>query len=524
MPDMTDLGVSPGFDSLQDITDDTEDVETVLVSERGLTKTAGNREQHIDYAVGMVVTDRRILFVTLDSEREGDRGELTYDDLAGVDRMDGALELTTTDGVVWQFPLSGTDHEAVDAASRHLRWIGEVRSRVVSSRNDVEMAAGQMRTRANDLKWDRAADTYHAARQRLDDLICTVQYTERLDNEILAPELADIERTLEAAYARLYVERAKSQLDLGRHLVENEDYEQARKVLEQAQAYYEQARDRSDVIERGDAFQFGTQRELQTDLEDLGWEIETVAAEPIRQAHDEKIQAQRTDDPETEIEHWEAAFRGYGNVLTLEWGDDERHFAGDPEAVRAEMQQAAEQLIELHEQGARETWNTGAKLEQQGETAASLERCKSATEHLERAHELAEEFEPDRTTELGTRLGKMFESLIEIRDAMKESRSKSESTDEQAGTMGTDGERSEESSENSKHDEELENDEDEWPPTVSELSEMDTHHEITLELEDVTETVEDNRDEDEDADSTTGERDADTTESETEKTQSNFSL
>lgn len=515
MPDMTDLGIAPGFDTLQAIIEDNERVETVLVSEQGLTKTAGKREQHIEHAVGMIVTDRQLLFIKLDGGIEGNRGELTYKDLAAVERTDGTLELTTTDGVLWQVHLSGTDHEAVDAASKHLRWIGEVRSRVVSSRNDVEMAAGEMRARANNLKWDKAGDTYRAARQQLDDLICTVQYTERLDDEILAPELADIERTLEAAYARLYVERAKSQLDLGRHLVENEDYEQARKVLAQAQEYYKQARDRSDVIERGDAFQFGTQRELQTDLEDLGWEIETVAAEPIRQAHDEKIQAQRTDDPGTKIEHWEAAFRGYGNVLTLEWGDDERHFAGDPEKVRTEMQQAAERLIELHEQVARETWNTGSKLEQQGEKAAGLERCKSATEHLERAHELAKEFEPDRTTELGTRLGKMVDSLIEIRDVLRESRSKTESTDEQTETTEIDGERSDDSSENN---------DDEWPPSVSDLSKMDTHHEITLEIEDVTENVEYNR-ADDDTDSTTDERDDDsTTESETEQTHSNFSM
>jgi len=524
MPNMTDLGVALGFDDIQNITDDNESVETVLVSERGLTKRVDGREYHIDYAVGMVVTDRRILFVRLDSEMEDDRGELTYADLAAVERTAGTLELATTDGAVWKFPLSGTDYEAADAAWRHLRWVGKVRSQVISSRNDVEMAAGEMRTLADDLEWDRALDTYQGARQQLDDLICTVQYTDPLDDGTLAPELADIERTLEAAHARLYVERAESHLDLGRHLVENEDYEQARKVLEQAQEYYEKARHRSDVIERGDAFLFGTQRELRTDLEDLGWGIETVAAEPIRQAHDEKIQARRTDDPEQAIEHWEAAFRGYGNVLTLEWGDDERHFAGAPDEVRDEMRQAAERLIELHERVARDTWNHGARLEQKGKASAGLAQCKAATEHLERAHELAEEFEPDRTTELGTRLGKMCESLIESRDAMNKARAERESSDGKNGDEGADDGRSDDSSANGEHTDESEDEVDDWPPSVSALSEMDTHHEITLELHDVTETVEHRPADERETDNASDERDTDSvTEAEPEQTRSNLS-
>lgn len=479
-----------------------------LVSEEGVTHTTQETERDIDFTVGFVVTERRLLFIILDGSREGQSVSLPYGDIVTIDSERETLTVTTTEGTVWEFPLTDSDSPTVETARRHLSWLGEIRSQVVSRRNDTEMAAGEMRTRASNREWDRAMDTYRATREQLDGLICTVQYTEPLADEILAPELADIERTLEAAHARLYVEHAESQLDLGRHLVENEDYEQARKVLEQAQEYYEQARNRSEVIERGDAFQFGTQRELQTDLEDLGWEIETVAAEPIRQAHDEKIQAQRTDDAAAKIEHWEAAFRGYGNVLTLEWGDGERYFAGDPDDVRAEMHQAAERLIELHERVARETWNDGAKLEKQGQPGAGFDHCKAATEHLERANELAAEFEPDRAATLESRRQKMFETLLDIKDAMKSHREEPDDDPSNADGEHLEAEGNpDEGSENGNGDD--------WPPSLSELSEMDTHHEITLDLDDITESAEH---------TATDERDDDTTQStDTEQSQSHRS-
>lgn len=465
------------FGSLDDIIDDNERVNTVLVSDSGLTRVGGDGHNEVEFAVGMVVTDRRILFAAVDSEMMGDTGTLPYAELAAVTVDEGSLELATTDGVVWQFPVADADDESVGSALRHLRWIGQVRSRLVSIRNDVEMVAGEIRAQAAEMNWEQARETYEQTREQLDDLICTVQCTAPLEDAVLAPDLATTERTLEGAHTRLYIERARSQLELGRHLVRNEDYDQASKVLEQAQEYYESAREWREVIKRGDSFQFGTQRDLQNDLEDLGWEIETVAAEPIRQAHEQKILAQNADDEEQAVEHWEGAFRRYGNVLTLEWGDSERNFAGDPQQVREEMRYAATHLIDNHETVARSKWNEGAKMEQNGALGAAVQRCKSATDHLERAHELAGEFDPARADTIASRLQTMFEALIEMRASAVEGPAETtdnpeESTDEDSEAETT-GETPDQPSET----------EDEWPPSLGDLSEIDTHQEITLEVD-----------------------------------------
>lgn len=225
------------------------------------------------------------------------------------------------DGDSWEFPLSESDPDTVDAVLRHLRWVGELRSQLVSCRNDVELAAGEISDRAAEMEWEKAEAAYEEVRGRVDRLIMAVQWTKPIDDGVIAPELTEIERTLERAYAGLFIEHGLSQLELTTQLVENEDYEQAGTVLRSAREHYQRAKDRLEVVTRGDAFQFGEQRELREDLDRLGWEIKAVAAEPLRQAHEARIRADQAGEPDVAIDPLETAFRRYGHVLSVALGD-----------------------------------------------------------------------------------------------------------------------------------------------------------------------------------------------------------
>lgn len=395
--------------------------------------------------------------------------------------------------------------------------------------NDVELAAGEIRALANDREWETARETYAEVREALDMLITAVHWTEPIDTETLAPEVTTLERTLEEAHARLYLERSRSQLELGTYLIENEDYDQARKVMEQTQQYYERALVQREAVRRGDAFQFGTQRALDEAIERLGWEIETAAAEPIRQAHESKIRAKTADTAERALECWERAFRRYGLVLTLEWGDDERYFAGDHEDVRANLAEAGVRLIELRAALSHEDWNEGVRAAREGNVKAALERCQAARDHLERAHELATEFAPERASTFETKLERMAESLRDLRDGDADTVATEKSNPETAGTRSKDTEYSEDAPlestsiddkeadastsqevdssaeqsatdrlaqdapEGGTEDENTSLPEREVPkadgdrnpdtPSLEDLSRMDTHHELTMDLE-----------------------------------------
>ncbi len=388
-----------------------------------MSRVEGDAKRHVDVSVVMVVTDRRVLFVAGDaSGASAEAGDLTYADIAGVSShppeatgVERVLEFASTEGVRWRVPLTTVD-ETVHAVLRHLAWIGEVRGRLVAVANDVDLAVGEIADHAGAMDWETAEDAYDAAREDLDRVTDAVHRTTPVPAADLAPELTDLERTLESAYAELYIERSSSQLTLGQQLVENEDYEQARKVLQRAQSLYETARNRAEAVQRGDAFVFGEQRELDHDLDRLAWEIEAVSAEPIRQAHESKILATNAEDPETAVEHWERAFRRYRDVLTLEWSDDERHFAGDREEVEAEMATAAAELVALHRDFARTRWNDGVSHHEDGAVEQALRLYTEAQEHLSRAYELAEEFDQDAAGEVGSQLEHIVDSLTHVRE------------------------------------------------------------------------------------------------------------
>jgi tetratricopeptide (TPR) repeat protein len=472
-----EAGASGGLaeETLSNITKDNERARAAFTSPDGLTRVDGDEQRHVAVPVVMVVTDRRVVFVSRGptGEVRGDTGSLPYAELAAVAVVDDAtLDLRTVAGVTWRFPLPETNPETVEAVIRHLRWVGTVRNEVIACRNDVELAAGEIRDAAAEMSWEAAEATYERLRERLDRVIGTVQRTTPVADEALAPELTGTERTLERAYARLYLERAASQLELGGQLVQSGNYEQAEAVLGRADEYRRQARRRADAVERGDAFRFGEQRELRDDLEELAWEIETVAAEPIRRAHEAKVLALDTAETETAVAHWEEAFERYDQVLDLGLGEGERRFVGDPERVEQQRRAAATHLVDGHRRLARQAWETGVECERDDEYKSAISACADAAEHMERATELAERFDHEDAAEIATRTERMAAALRRIRATATVERDRDERF----------------SAENAAEPEPDEESGATTPLTAEEISEIDTHHEIAFDLTDPTET------------------------------------
>lgn len=437
----------------------------------------------------VLVSDRRILFVARGEETESPAGthSLAYGDLAGVDNRGEQLALQTTDGVTWRIPLPSEASEALETALAHLSWVGELRGRLLGCRNDVELATGEIREHTHALDWGRAESSYEEVRDRLDRLICDVQLVEPVGSGHLAPELTDIEHQLERAHTRLYIERAKEALAIGRNLIETGEYERAGERLRSAHRFYDLASAQNNAVTGSDGFQFGAQRALQDDIENLGWEMEAVAAEPVRQAHEAKLEAQLADDPPESLDRWESVFRQYGHVLALRGGED-RSFAGDPAEIRREREDAVGRIVGLRQERARDEWNAGARRYETGDTVAALDHCTNAVDHLERALELCEQFDPGDPAAIEGRLA----GMRRIVDALREHAA--DAHDDPGGPQ--DPERSGQGSPGlvGSYEEVRAGDGDPGPaasegehpattPSVDELTSMDVHHEITLEAE-----------------------------------------
>lgn len=453
------------------IIDDTERVALALVSTDGLVRQDGHRHRQVEVPVGLVVTDRHLLFAAVGGDGSN-AGKLAYDDLAGVDVEDGTLVITTTDGVTWRFPLAESDSEAVDIALRHLRWIGEVRNRLVSTENDVDLASGKIRTLTADLAWEEALATYRDARKQLDELVCLVQCTTPLRDWVLAPELPDLDRQLESACARLYVERCRSQLDLTTQHVQYGNYEQAREVFAEAEEYHDRARSHTEEVKRPDAFQFGRQRDLTEDLEELQWVRESTAAEPLQAAKEAAVRADNAQTLTDEIEHLETALDRYRGIRTLGWDE---YLATDADTTGSELESTATRLVECHEQAARDRWNEGSRHEATGDMAAAIQECTVATEHLERAHELAEEFSPNRAGKFESRLKQMFEVLLDMQGRQAGRESEEADTENEPDPVQSAGSSLDDVPDPSRRGSDL--------PTLEDLVDVDLHHDITLDLE-----------------------------------------
>lgn len=492
-------------ESIQNIITDNERVRAAFVNQRGLSDAPAAARRELATPVALVVTDRRLIFASPAGE-DYTTIALAYGDLASIDVSRGASDrvtLTTMDGDTWTYRFPVTAREMLDAVGNHLQWIGEVRKHVITFRNDAEIAAGRIRAAVNERNWDAAREEYTEVRDAIDQLICAVQFTEPIEDDVLAPELTDIEWTLEDAHVRLYLDHAKSELELGQFLIENVEYDRANEVLQRAHRFYKIARDQSDEVKRGDAFEFGTQRELNEEIQRLGWEIETVAAEPVRQAQEAKLLAEAADDPGEAATHWETVYHRFQEVLRLDWGGTDGSLVTDPVQARTEFERAGQRLVNIHYQLARSLWNDGAAAQRDGSIKTALEHCLAAKDHLESARTIASEVEYGNISDMDTRREKMIDTIYKLRrmeytgddgEAHQSATTGGENDTEKAesprsGPTGASGESAGagKQPDGAIPNEATTSDEDSAGdladiPTIDDLVGLDVHHDITLNL------------------------------------------
>ena len=443
---------------LEDIIDDTEGALSGFVSPDGVTRVAAGERLTVGEPIVVALTDRRLVV----SPRDGDGRTLSipYSDVVSVTVEDGEVGLTTTDGTIFEWSLSGVAGVSAAEAGRHLRWLGALRGDVLGTRNDVELAAGDIEQAAADLDWAAATERYEDTRRRLDETLARVFAAEPIDPDELAPELTEAGRALERAHARLHARRAESRLDLAQQLLETDAHDQCRKVLRQVQAYAERAQGCGLTVQRGDRFQFGEQREIQRELDELRWRIGAFAAELVTSARDACVAAQDTPARAEAITAYRRALERYGHALALETAREERQLIDSPEAVRRERDRVAAQLIDLHELTADEGWDEGVDRQEAGDREAALQACLDAKGHFERAHDLAVEFAPDRGKPIAARLDTITDVIAQMRTTaeVSERPPEGEARDDGRGA-------------------------------AADLTEMDTHHEVVFEAEGLTEPL-----------------------------------
>lgn len=330
------------------------------------------------------------MFVSPDENMELEEWSVDYGDMAEVaidKRAGNELTVVTTEDVVWEGRLPDADPEILDAVIRHFAWVSDIRQRLLDLEEAIDEAAVEIRDRADEMEWEAGRECYSELRDELDELIVDIQLTLPMADETIAPELTDIERALEEANARLYLECARAYTQSGKALVEQQEYGRATNALDRAIALQRRAEGQNDVVKRGDAFEFGRQRVLGDDIERLGWEMETVAAEPVHQAEQAKRLAEQVPDPSAAVEHWEDAVTRFTRILELDWWKKAQPIAEDITNDAAEQRREAIQgLVDARVDLGETHWEEASNSDDSSDARAHYE---AAVAHFERARDVA---------------------------------------------------------------------------------------------------------------------------------------
>lgn len=379
---------------LADHLEDDETPQYVLRNKkRGVTveRSDGTDEYPPDrrHSGAVVVSDVRVLFA---AGRTDDDVTLSVSLTDVVDvrieegLIGGAFVVETVTDERYRFPCRGDlepVQEYLDAAvgvwTRAQRHVEEAREQVDRLRDAFESgdaeavlaATGDVEETLADAR--EVADALDGARRQIDGRAATVR-----------EELAALERRAHAEYAEGARERAHARYDDG-------DYEAAMDSFEEAAESYLAARD-VDADEPSDDL-LAERRETLTE------ERDRLAGAPVDRAEHAVDVATTATDPASATDWWETAVQRYETALSLDWGRENRRFAGDPETLRDDLARATRELVATHCDRAREQIADGDETRAERPERARAAYA-SAAEALAAAREVTRERVPEAADEV----------------------------------------------------------------------------------------------------------------------------
>jgi len=331
-----------------------------------------------------VVSDVRVLFAAGRSD-EDQTVSVSLADVVDVRTEDGllggAFVVETVADERYRFPCRGElepVREYLDAAvgvwtraQRHVEEAGDrverLRSAFESGNADVVLAStGEVEETLADAR--EAADALDGARAAIDERTSDVR-----------ADLAALERRAYAEYAEQARERAHVRWD-------DQDYEAAMDNVDEAEEAYATALT-IDADEPADDLLTGRRGTLAE-------ERERLSDAPVDRAEHAVDVATAAGDPAPAVDWWETAVERYETTLSLDWGREDRRFAGDRDELRDDLADAARGLVDAHCENARKQLADGDDVRETDPDRAA-DAYDRAAEALAAAREVARERVPD---------------------------------------------------------------------------------------------------------------------------------
>ncbi|MFU1780644.1 hypothetical protein ACM16X_04610 [Haloarcula japonica] len=369
-------------------------------SESGKTVRPGS-----NYRMIGIVTDKRFLLLVGDDD--GDTRfaipHVDIDQISGDHSLGhGQITFRRCGGTEWQVHCG---KQGIVDLTAYLSHASQAWIRVENILDEVKRMLVTATEQHDREDHEQALETVLEAGDRLDAAGGTAtEFGSPGDVNALAGRVTTVRERYIATLTEVRRSRARRAVDTGEQHWRSNDFEMAYDAYEAARAEYDEifSLPTADIPELAD---------IRTERDRLDTVIEDLKQSPLRTAVAADNEAVAAEDPAVAADHWAKALEAYRDVLELDWGADERRFAGDPEKVRDRLGTVAENLVAARRTVATDAMEAGDWYADASQPDAALEKYETAQTAFEAALADARDCYPDATDHLETELDAVEQRL-----------------------------------------------------------------------------------------------------------------
>ncbi|MFC7020303.1 MULTISPECIES: hypothetical protein [Haloarcula] len=390
----------------------------VTNSKNGVSVESGDTTDHVrpgsGYRTVAVLTDRRVVVLVGGADSDGGDRQFAVP-FAEIETVDsdsslrhGRLTFHRTGGTRWYIHC---ESDGLGAVTRYLDDAAQKWIHVENTLDDVKRELVQ----ANELRNDGSNDAALTAAERASTLLekastTASEFNTGREGDSMASRVEVVRERCLRTLASIRLGRARTATDEGEERWRADEYEAAYDA-------YERARDEYEAVLSLDRH-LADIDEILAERDRLDTLIEQLEQSPLRKAVAADNEAAAADDSGQAAEYWAEALEHYRTALQVDWGADERRFAGDPEKIRERLRVVAENLTAARRSVASDAMGAGDWFADAEQYETALEEYEDARQKYETALETARDCYPDAVTHLETELEALDQRIERVEAAM----------------------------------------------------------------------------------------------------------
>lgn len=367
---------------------ESERIPHQLTSSGPLVQQEGNDTQERgggDGGILLAVTDRKLVFV-VDTGLGIETADIPYTNVKAIE-TESAFLRTKLAVSVWgrgTFRLRPGRSDAVSDVVAFVSAAADAWQRAMAALQDARQHISELSSQFE----AGALEAAVGAREAADDNIRRARRSAATADEPVGPAIearvAAVEEELARARMEARLDRATLLGSDAATLAETRQYDEAHDTLDRARSHVETARRIADEQA------FPEVDHIRSVRDDLDEQAAALGTKPLQRADDARSRAQSVSGSHEGVRAWEHALACTRTALTAGWGTDA--FEGETDALREQVEQAVEEVIQRRRHLADRYESDGDTFRRHGHETLAVDRYETASAHLRAAAHLAAQY------------------------------------------------------------------------------------------------------------------------------------